>query len=63
MLDDAQLQQDPTIAKALALDYMTLDDLKSGRGLALVLQHHAELGSGRSAREGPRDPCRDLEAE
>ena len=43
-ITDAELQQeDPTIAKALALSYLTLDDLKSGRGLALVLQRHANL--------------------
>ena len=52
MVTDEQLQQDPTISKALALDYLTLDDLKSGRGLSLVLQKHAELVLAGSAREG-----------
>ena len=43
MVTDEQLQKDPTISKALALDYLTLDDLKSGRGLSLVLEKHAQL--------------------
>ena len=44
-MTDDQLRKDPIVAKALALEYVSLDDLKSTERLHLakVLQRHAAL--------------------
>ena len=42
-MSDAALEKDPAVAKAIALDYITLDDLKSGSAISQVIQRHADL--------------------
>ena len=42
-ISDAALEKDPAVAKAIALDYITLDDRKSGSAISQVVQRHADL--------------------
>ena len=54
-MTDEQLRNDPIVAKALALGYVSLNDLKHPGNLALarVLQKHAEYAMAGLPLKGP----------